>query len=1091
MDTDETLHVKKVSFPCDSCRRRRRKCDRRTPVCSLCEKRNDECVYDPTLDQRRPAQKNYVAALEERVALLEGILRGPSTSDIDSYLGFSLIEGGDSTLQATRAESLALPPTVTAHPKPELELGLESELGFIPPDDAAQAFVPIAHPNPGEVAITSPKELDLGMSGYVPLVSLDMEHKLLAQFWDWQRMHLPFVAPIPLLAAYAVHSQTAHPGEPIPPPPPPAPDVFPGPSATFVPNAESVHVTPELAQFISPLLLDALFAIAALFYGNLETSNQFYKRAEVRMLEEAASPRLATVQGVMLMAIAELGHARAPAAWTFNSVAVALCIRLGMHIDATPLVRCGTMSKTLFETRNFVFWAAYNTDRFYAICMGLHPLMDRRLISTPGHSSLAATNVSVSVKPQLHTAAPKSPSSLAEMPDIYSVGITWWSPQTLGMGDVIIQAAWEAIRNLVRLTDMIFDEIYAFDAPKRTSQEGLELVARNHLIIQRFLDALPAWMRSTGAIRKKDTGIVYLHLFIHLVSILACRPFLSPRPLSEDAMRLDAVTDISQPAHSSHIIRRYRTLAFRVARASALQITSLIRYIPLSSPCVTLPYVVYSACTILLLAPDDVAAMNGVRTSLACLESMHGTGYWVSSARAAGERIYALARRWGVDIGQGKKVLGPADTGSGGGASRGDDAGSHSHSGAGAINAEESDNGGAQELLGSSSRTHPTHGTGASAGAGSAGVTRPPASIVTHDENAESGAMHDRGHSDRAQQYEDILGQMYVNQECLEDVTSTSNQEYTVPLSQDGNNTATSHGHYAALAQNYDPQEQSEDLYSHTSGLMYAESANRPSYTHQQQSYASTQPIPHESQSYSVFNNYSSQLYSGIIGHEPQVQHRERLVSELQQQIYQQPQYQQQPYQPLSEQQQQTQYQPHTHYQSQGSKPYPPTPHHIHIQQCYPQHYCEPTPSVSIPHVAYALSHADPQHDSQLPHIHWHQILPPVDPNLPFSPDPAACADLAACFADTVQMAQEPTFVRLIDDPYAGVAKDWLSDMANGFPAISMDMYAALGGAGTGTGTGAAASTLLNGGVSEMQMQDSETERSYTHRLPTYDYDGA
>lgn len=51
---------------------------------------------------------------------------------------------------------------------------------------------------------------------------------------------------------------------------------------------------------------------------------------------------------------------------------------------------------------------------------------------------------------------------------------------------------------------------YSFDAPKRTPQEDLELVARNNLIIQRFLDELPASMRSTDTIQNKSTGIVYL-----------------------------------------------------------------------------------------------------------------------------------------------------------------------------------------------------------------------------------------------------------------------------------------------------------------------------------------------------------------------------------------------------------------------------------------------------------------------------------------------------------------------------------------------------------------------------------------------------
>ena len=312
--------------------------------------------------------------------MLEGVLRDGGASDVTGPSDLAPTEEGDPAQAAWTESSVRLIATTQSESEPIFE----SDAGFVPPDDIAQALVPITRPSPGEFNAANPEELDLGMDSYLPLVNLDMEHKLLAQFWDWQRMHLPYVAPVPFLSAYALYAQVAHAGEPIPPPPPPPPpNPLAGPSAIAVPSAESVRVTSELAQYLSPLLLDAVFVIGALFRGDAELSNQFYKRAEARVIGEAANPRLATVQGVMLMAMAELGHARAPAAWTLNGmfyyfileravgvphfciagIAVALCVRLGMHVDATPLVRCGTLSKMLFETRNFVFWTTYNTDR--------------------------------------------------------------------------------------------------------------------------------------------------------------------------------------------------------------------------------------------------------------------------------------------------------------------------------------------------------------------------------------------------------------------------------------------------------------------------------------------------------------------------------------------------------------------------------------------------------------------------------------------------------------------------------------------------------------------------------------------------------
>lgn len=507
-------------------------------------------------------------------------------------------------------------------------------------------------------------------------------------------------------------------------------------------------------------------------------------------------------------------------------------------------------------------------------------------------------------------------------------------------------------------------------------------------------------------------------IFVHLTSILTCRPFLSPRPLSEDAMRLDATTDISQPTHSSHIIRRYRTLAFRVARASALQVTSLIRHIPLSSPCVTIPYVVYSACTILLLAPDDPAAMDGVRTGVACLESMDETGYWVNSAKDARVRIQALARRWGVNVGQGKKVLGPIIRGGGGGGggesgpgTGGAGTGSGSGSGSGPSATGPKDTGaGGHQPSGSSGGAGPASGSGS--GTGSTGVARPATSTAKHEEKAKPDTTHDQGYSEPTQQYEGRPGQVYADQGYSEGAVAASNQGYTAPLPQGYDSALALASHYATALQNYDMQTQLGDWHAHATGLV------RPA----------DEPIG--GRTYGSHGDYSTQTHPGVTDYTPQTQYGsqtqygEGYAGGSQQHGYQrhQSQYPQQYHQLPDKQQLQNQYQPLAQYQPQQHHVHPPTVHHhVHVHQHYHQHQHVPSFPEPLPHVAYAQSHAEPQHDTHLPHTHWHQVLPPADPNLPFPLDPIACTDIAVCFADTIQTAPEPAFVQSMEDPYVGV----------------------------------------------------------------------
>ncbi|KAG8738943.1 hypothetical protein FRC10_006329 [Ceratobasidium sp. 414] len=1001
-----------------------RQCDGKTPVCSLCEKSNYDCVYDATLDQRRPAQKNYVAALEARVALLENILKNAGAGDAVEALDFATVEGEPVPPDAAPAPASISTRAGGARSEPEP--------GFIPADDAAHTLksVSLIKPEEPEENTQNSDGLDLGMGDYVPLISLEAEHKMLAQFWDWQRMHLPYVAPVPFLLAYAIHSETAHPNEPIPPPaplPPPSPL-----GDLAVPRAASVEFAADLVQFISPLLLDSMFAIATLFNGDLEASERFYRRAETRLLHESANPRLATVQAALIMSTWELGHARAPATWTLLGVTIALCIRLGMNVDATPLVRQGVMSKRLFESRNFAFWATYNNDRFAAICLGMHPLMDRRMITTPRHSSIETENTVESPKP---SGSKPAAGALEEKPATSDVSVAW-DPKILGMGGAMIQAGWEAIRDLIRISEVIFDGMwviytflgtvhllksficrYSFDAPKRTPQEDLEHVTRNNLTIQRFLDELPAWLRSTGPLRKKENGLVYLHLFTHLTSIVVSRPFLSPRPLSEEAMRIDATTDPAQPNHSSHLIRRYRTLAFRVARASALQITSLIRHIPLSSPCVTLPYVIYSACTILLLAPDDQSAMDGVRASIACLERIDESGYWVNSAKDGKDRIQALAKRWGVTIGSGKKVLGHL----GGGGPSGPGAGGSGAGGLGIGGAGSSkgyDRGGRKDTS--------TH-TGSSTQSTAAG-TRPSATSGGGGNKAAADGPSGTTHTQPTNNLEPAISQTQGH-------AGTSSQTYTDCWNSGYSNKAgTSQGNTAAPPS-------------------YNEAVAPQAHSHptEPQRYA-----PHESAGYS-----DGALASGMVQPpqtETYVQPQPHAASYM-------PGHPQQP--TYSGQQQPIQYQQLGQYQPQQVVQH--VHYHIHSHtHHHPHQYQHTTPPNTYhpprhQHVAYGFSHAEPQHDFHLPHTHWHQVLPPADPSLPFPPDPVACTDIAMCFADTVRTGQDPAFVQSMTDPYASVATDWFLDAQNNFALITPEMY----------GDGGIPSTVLGAETFEMYAQGS------------------
>ncbi|CAE6384078.1 unnamed protein product [Rhizoctonia solani] len=695
--------------------------------------------------------------------------------------------------------------------------------------------------------------------------------------------------------------------------------------------------------------------------------------------------------------------------------------------------------------------AYQSIGRFGATCMGLHPLMDRRIISTPRHSSLAEANVLESTKrEETPVAAGPSTSALAsgsqslppDRPTASDVGTTWWNPNTLGMGDVLIQAGWEALRDLLRMSDMLFDGIYAFNAPKRTAKEILELVTRNNVAIQRFLDDMPAWMRSTGAIRRKDNGLVYLHLFTHLTSILTCRPFLTPPAHSTEAGSSSTSDEVSQPTNSSHIVRRYRTLAFRVARASALQIMSLVRHIPLSSPCVTLPYAVYSACTILLLSPEDPAAMDGVRTGLTCLDSMDETGYWVDSAKDASDRIKALARRWSVVVGPGKRVLGPLPASGPSGSTEGT-----SGSGEGASTSQGGGRAGARESAqrpqsSSSAAREASNPSGSQSGHVSVEATRPSTGVESSTsllgtqtyippQSTSYGYTLPADHQNTqgVQGHDNVSSQLYAPQAYASGSTTAPTQFHELGLQESDIDGAIAQAlQDFGSAQSYiDPLTQHYHTRSigTTTGAQHYDHLRQMDPITGQQNYSGSQSYTQAPQQ----TQTSQYLPPPQYARDPVAMRRrqERRQSQGEQGRFHQPQYSQQAQH-----------------------------HHPYIRQSKPMRKQQP-----MPHVAYALSHAEPEHDLHIEHRHWHAVIPP-DPNLPFPPDPTACTDMAACFSHTVEHSQDPEFVNSMMDPYAGVSVDWLADVGSSFPAMTFDTYYNPGQAGSSSGA-AGPSTYMQG----------------------------
>ncbi|ELU41984.1 fungal specific transcription factor domain-containing protein [Rhizoctonia solani AG-1 IA] len=564
----------KVSLACDFCRARKRKCDGVRPVCGHCRLTKNTCTFNVHADKRKPPSKTYVSALEARVRTLEALLQASALE----------IPPADFEIHHTAENEpeLSVRPD-PANPRPVKPLDPRADLERLPEESGATAAALAdigklrlevekteGEANTGEATnftyfgatssrfLSSIGDIQAGDptdalprdQGYTKCYPDSNDEMTFKTYWEWQRIHFPIVDPETFYADYNAGKRNS--------------------------------------EFVSPMLLDIIYAVGENFgpTRSIERSQTYLKRAEAAIMIEIGTPRIATIQSIVMMSMFQMGNGKIPVAWILNvsGMSVALSTRLGLHIDSSGLVAQRVMSQVTHQARKDSFWAVFVVDRLHSTIMGVHSLHSRRSISThrpadPNRSPFLPPNIELAgVAPALST-TPKT----QELP----------------------AACWNTLRDLIDIVDYMLGDIP---------------------------------LRVTAALRGQEPCLAFLHVYVNLFILLLNRPFVGPRP----------PTNANESEQQFE--RRCRSLAFAHCRKSALRIMELIRHLPRASPCFTTPYFIFSASTVLLLSPNDTQALRGVQVGLKCLEDLEADKYWVDAVVDARARILALAQRWGATL---------------------------------------------------------------------------------------------------------------------------------------------------------------------------------------------------------------------------------------------------------------------------------------------------------------------------------------------------------------------------------------------------------------------------------------------------------
>ncbi|CAM1509660.1 Fc.00g033990.m01.CDS01 [Cosmosporella sp. VM-42] len=159
-------------------------------------------------------------------------------------------------------------------------------------------------------------------------------------------------------------------------------------------NRESKNTT-----FYSETLMNTICAFGALYdarrHADLPTplSDFFMKRAKIWLEVELDSPRVATVQALVILSSFEAAQTRDARGWLYSGMSIRLSFDLGLHIDMTPYVTSGQMSSEEAEVRKVAFWGSFIVDHLWGFYLGRPPFhinTDEVSVQKPGERVYAS-----------------------------------------------------------------------------------------------------------------------------------------------------------------------------------------------------------------------------------------------------------------------------------------------------------------------------------------------------------------------------------------------------------------------------------------------------------------------------------------------------------------------------------------------------------------------------------------------------------------------------------------------------------------------------------------------------------------------------
>ncbi|KAF2086168.1 hypothetical protein K490DRAFT_44859, partial [Saccharata proteae CBS 121410] len=533
MDTPKEKKRKCVPSACVACRKRKSKCDGKTPACSSCAAvYHTDCYYDgdTVSTKKRPFEDGAASAPADTQAIgsITSMLRTLPEDEASALV--RKIQGcQDLDALAKSVDRLAC-----QDPNHPIRHRSSSHETAVPEHPGGSTFY-------GSTSTLRFRDLDDDCRGQTASLRADSIHE--SKPWTSVTSDNDFIEH--LLRLYFTWCHPVHP-------------LF---SETHFYEGYRRADT----RYCSSILLNAILAFACHYSDRPEArtdplsartaGDQFFAEAKALMNEDER-PFLTTIQANAIMSYREASMGRDTTGYhrIHMSMAMALETGLNLNLSSNPQSRAVPMD---VEERKVTFWGCFAMDTVWALCTGRIPTVQNAAISLD-RCSLAA-------RPEIRAWAPYSDDSNASIVVHQSVN------------------AHNYLYYLSTLIEITNDMLFMFFANKETIQQ--RWLMRFNTRLEEWYRTLPEMLRIPGDLQNPTNrgpilpNVLLLHAMFHtctlqLFSFSIEAPFsVEPRCLDTD-QRPDEICRRSA-ANITELVKVYRR-DWTVRRTSIALVHSLL-----------------------------------------------------------------------------------------------------------------------------------------------------------------------------------------------------------------------------------------------------------------------------------------------------------------------------------------------------------------------------------------------------------------------------------------------------------------------------------------------------------------------------------